>query len=116
MASKKDFNSVVLEATDDALLALGASVRHAVHYHIERIHHIKHEEIPDKLVSFHEALENAFGEGTKILERFIANKLYSKLDLDFVEHNDWTLVNYVRHAELLNHIRNANKMLKSVSR
>jgi hypothetical protein len=115
MTSKKDFNSVVLEATDDALLALGASVRHAVYYHIEKIHHVKHEEIPDKLESFHEALENAFGKGTKTIERLIANKLYSKLDLDFIERNDWTLVNYVRHAELLNHIRNAKKMLKSVS-
>jgi len=31
--------------------------------------------------------------------RDIAKSLYSRLELDFTEHKEWTLVEYVRHAK-----------------
>jgi hypothetical protein len=87
------------EATDYGLLALGEIVRETIYQRIERTHQVKRKEIPEKLDTFHKALQGTLGAAAKVIERLIAKNFYSRLDLDFTEHNDWTIVEYFDHAK-----------------
>ena len=68
-------------------------------YYLEKNRKVKREEIPDRIAAFHEALEGLLGAGAKVIERLIAKHLYGRLSLIFEEHEDWTLVDYVRYAQ-----------------
>jgi len=87
------------EATDHGLLALGEMVREAIYQRIERTHQVRRDEIPEKLDTFHKALEGLLGAGAKVIEKQIAKNLYSRLDLNFTEHSNWTIVEYFDHAK-----------------
>lgn len=87
-----------MAAIDEGLLVLGESVRDSLYYHIGRSH-VRREEIPSKIGSFHDALEDLLGAGAKVVERLVAERLCDRLRLDFVVHDDWTLVDYVDHAK-----------------
>jgi len=93
------FRKALLEAVDSGLQVLGESVRHVVYHHVERSSSLRREEIPDKLEDFHTGLENLFGAGARVVERIIADRLYSKLGLKFEEHERRTLVDYVNDAK-----------------
>lgn len=98
MSGKKDFRAIVLQASDEGLSALGESARDALYYHIERTHNIRREDIPEKVSAFHEALRVLLGEGARVVEKLIAKSLYSRLRLNFEEHEAWTIVDYVAYA------------------
>jgi len=34
-----------------------------------------------------------------MMERLIARDLYSRLGLDFIEHDDWTLIDFMHYAK-----------------
>ncbi len=89
----------LLKAVDESLLMLGTSVKQAVYYYIERYYGIKREEIPFKLKEFHEALENIFGFGVKVLEKLIVKTFYGILGLPFEEHEDWDFSKYIEFAK-----------------
>jgi len=97
-AIQDKFETAVLEAVDSGIAVLGESVRGALYYHVERSFGIRREEIPKKLEAFHEALERLLGEGARVVERLIVRSLYGRLSLDFEEHQDWKLVDYVNYA------------------
>jgi hypothetical protein len=78
---------------------LGESVRQSIYHHIERKCEVKRDQIHERIEDFHRALERIFGAGTRVVERLIAKNLYSRLNLNFEEHEDWTLVDYVNHAK-----------------
>jgi len=88
------------EAVDGGLMVLGEAVRQVIYYHIEESHQVEPEQIPDRIEPFHEALRNMFGEGANHIEKLIIKHLYSTLALKFEEHEDWTLVDYVREAKI----------------
>ncbi|MBS7627087.1 hypothetical protein KEJ51_08685, partial [Candidatus Bathyarchaeota archaeon] len=89
------FREDLLGAIDDGLLVLGEIVRQALYSHIERRYQVKREEIPDRLDVLHDTLEVVFGSGTQVIERLIAKTLCGRLGLDFIEHENWTLMKYV---------------------
>jgi len=93
------FGSAVLGAVDDGLLVYGEAVRHALYYSVEAKHHVKREQIQDRIEDFHKAIGELVGYGVRVTERHIAKSLYSRLELEFPEHKEWTLVEYVRHAK-----------------
>jgi hypothetical protein len=93
------FGSAVLGAVDDGLLVYGEVVRHALYYSVEAKHHVKREQIPDRIEEFREALVELSGYGGRVTERLIAKSLCSRLGLEFPEHKEWSLVEYVRHAK-----------------
>ncbi len=92
------FREILLEAVDYGLAVFSEGARQAIYGHIERKYEIRREEIPEHLETFHKALEGILGRGTKIVEKLIAKHLYDRLDLNFYEHPDWTLLEYVRCA------------------
>lgn len=98
-AIEEEFKKDLLNAIDKGPLVLGESVRHAIYYHVERKHQLRREEIPDKIESFHKALQNLLGAGAEVLEKLIAKELYGRLELDFEEHEGWTLVDYVNQGK-----------------
>jgi len=94
----EEFRKALLKAVDDGSLVIGESARDALLYHIERSFGIKREEIPERLEAFHEALERLLGEGATVVERLIAKNLSGRLGLDFEEHENLTLIDYVNYA------------------
>lgn len=55
-------------------------------------------DLPDRIEDFHSALFGTFGAGSRIIEKFVAMKLYEMLSLVFRQHKNWTLVDYVEDA------------------
>jgi hypothetical protein len=93
------FGSAVLGAVDDGLLVCGEVVRYALHYSVEANYHVKREQIQDRIEDFHKAIGELCGYGGRVTERLIAKSIYSRLGLDFVEHKEWTLVEYAKDAK-----------------
>jgi len=69
--------------------------------HLERNHNVKREDLPENLDVLHNILKGVLGAGMEVLERVIAKNLYKRLKLNFVEHEGWTLIDYVKDAERL---------------
>jgi hypothetical protein len=89
----------MLQAIDDALLVPGEIVRAAIYDRIEKDCRIRPGEIPEQLELFHKALQQLLGVAAKVMEKLIAKNLYRRLNLNFNEHENWTLVDYVDHAK-----------------
>ena len=94
-----ELNETLLQAVDDGLLVLGQGLRMAIYKRIESTYQVRCEDIPDKLLTFHRALQDLLGSGAKMMERLIARDLYSRLGLDFIEHDDWTLIDFMHYAK-----------------
>jgi hypothetical protein len=95
------FNALVLKAIDEGVEILGDSrVKQAFVYHVEKRLKIKREGIPNNLEAFHIALFDLFDKGAVILERRIARILYDQFGVEFVAHDGWSLLDYIKHAEL----------------
>jgi len=97
--ARESFERILLESLDKSLAILGESGRQTIYDHLERNYRIKRDEIPEKPQALHEALERLLGAGAKVLEKLFAKGLSEKLGLDFVEHENWTLVEYVHEAK-----------------
>lgn len=89
----------LLEAVDKGLLVSGEIARIAIYERIEKSYQVRREEMPEKLETFHKALEDLFGTGAKLIEKVIARNLYSSWGLNFTEHEDWTLADYVNNMK-----------------
>jgi len=92
------FDRILVHAIDEGLLVFGEDTRYVIYYHIASKHQIERERIPERLEAFHEALEDIFGEGSKVVEKQIAKSVYAMLDLKFRECDEWTLVDYATDA------------------
>ncbi len=98
MVEPAGFREHLLGAVDYGLMVLGEFVRQAIYEQIENHHALKREEIPERLEAFHIALEDVLGTSTRTVERLIVKNLYQRLDLYFVDHLEWTFVEYVNSA------------------
>ncbi|MGQ9543539.1 MAG: hypothetical protein ACUVTM_05595 [Candidatus Bathyarchaeia archaeon] len=98
---KDKFRNVLLESIDLGLLVLGEVARQALYSHIERRYQVKHEDLPDRLEVLHEVLEGVLGVGGRVVERLIARTMCESLNLRFIEHENWTLQEYVEYAKKL---------------
>jgi hypothetical protein len=99
MGQPANLEKILLEAVDEGLLVPGEIVRAAIYERLERSYQIKRGEIPEKLETFHLALEDLLDKSGKVMEKLIAKSLYRRLELNFTEHDGWTLVDYVNHAK-----------------
>ena len=98
-------NAALLDAVDYGLLALGEIVRATIYDRIEERYQVRREEIPEKLDTFHKALQELLGRGAEVMRRLIAKNLYKTLNLKFAENENWTLVDYVQNAKVQTTIR-----------
>ena len=95
MVDSAAFRDILLQSVDDALLLPGEIVRAAIYDRVERSYQLRREEIPEKLELFDKALRDLLAAGGEVLERLIAKNLYRRLDLNFNQHENWTLLDYV---------------------
>jgi hypothetical protein len=98
MAKPVQLDEALLEAIDCGLLVPGEIVRETIYERLETVYGIKREEIPEKLLAFHQALGDLTRSVADVMERLIARNLYGRLGLSFVNHEDWSLIDYVNHA------------------
>jgi hypothetical protein len=98
VAAPSEMRKVLLQAVDDGLSVPGDIVKAAIYDRVEKSYRLKREEIPDQLEAFHRALEDLLGDSTKVVERLISRSLYNRLELPFAPHENWTLLDYVNHA------------------
>lgn len=99
MVQPANLGKILLEAVDEGLLVPGEIVRAAIYERLERSYVIKRGEIPEKLETFQLALEDLLCKSAKVMTKLIAKSLYRRLELNFIQHNGWTLVDYVNHAK-----------------
>ncbi|MGA2239773.1 MAG: hypothetical protein ABSG74_11230 [Candidatus Bathyarchaeia archaeon] len=92
-------DEALLEAVDFGLAVPGEIVREAIYERLETVYGIKREEIPEKLPVFHQALRELVRSVASVMERVIAKNLYIRLGQSFVNHEGWTLIDYVNHAK-----------------
>lgn len=97
--TEPSFNQTLLHAIDNGFLTLGSVMIEPLYHRIERSHQVKREEIPQKLPDFRRALQEIMNSGAEVMERQIAKSLYVRLGLDFVNHANWTLIDYVNDAK-----------------
>jgi hypothetical protein len=95
-----EFTEVLLQAVDYGLLIPGEIVRSAIYNRIEMSYQVRRDEIPEKLPIFHKALQELLGSiVVATIEKSIARELYGRLGLNFTEHRNWTLLEYVEEAK-----------------
>jgi plasmid maintenance system antidote protein VapI len=92
-------DEALLEAIDFGLAVPGEIVRETIYERLETAYGIKREEIPEKLPVFHQALQELVRSVAKVIERVIAKNLYIRLGQSFVNHENWTLIQYVNHLK-----------------
>jgi KaiC/GvpD/RAD55 family RecA-like ATPase len=92
----------LLDAIDNGLLALGEVVRDTIYDRFDRKYQLKREEIPEKLDIFHKALQGMLGAGSTVIETQIAKIFDKKLNLEFTENINWTIVDYFDSAKRTN--------------
>ncbi len=76
---ESEFDTILLVAVDEALSALGDSVKQSVYFHLERSFHIRRDEIPSRLEAFTQAIESIFGIGADLIEILIMRKIHEKV-------------------------------------
>ena len=97
------FETLLVEAVDEGLSALGDSAKQAIYFHLEKTFSIEKQNIPNKIEEFTNAIEKIFGLGAKILEIKIIKYLYEKVGHDFKyfpEKENLLLTEYIEAASL----------------
>ncbi|MEM1539197.1 MAG: hypothetical protein QXW82_06050 [Candidatus Bathyarchaeia archaeon] len=75
---EKNFNEILLKALDEALSALGTSIKDALFFHLETAFGIKKETICHDPKRLSDGLEKIFGLGAKFLENLILDYVCNK--------------------------------------
>lgn len=78
-ALEKEFNEILLKALDEALAALGTSIKDALYFHLEVTFGVKKESICRDPKQLSDGLERIFGLGAKFLENLIVDSISNKI-------------------------------------
>ena len=97
----KEFDSEVKRSIESAIYGtVGGGVLKALYKHLKEQYNISPAEIPYRLDAVFETLEQTFGvKGARTLSRAIAKRLNFRLNLQFVEKDDYRLQDYVEQAK-----------------
>jgi len=74
------FETMVGQAVEDTLSALGESPKQAVYRHLKIVYGIDKEDIPNKIEAFASAIEQTFGSVAKLIEIKIIERLHSECE------------------------------------
>jgi len=96
-----DFNMLLLNSIDEALLSLGEPVKKSIFFHLEKNFLVARNEIPCELEHFQNALERIFGVGARYLEILIMRNLYCKVGtpLNLGDNDHLEFIKYVEAAK-----------------
>jgi len=98
---EREFNSLLLDSVDEALTdLLGTKFKDRFFTLLETERQISKKAIPDKLDSFTSVLSAVFGaKAAFVIGRAIAKRFYARLEIQFVERDSYTLLNYGSEAK-----------------
>jgi len=96
-----DLDRLLVESLDEIFATLlGEIPKRTVYDVLAKNHAIAKNLIPERLNEFTVALETLFGDAaSKTIVRVIVKRLYSKLELTYIERPDWRLPEYVNEAK-----------------
>jgi hypothetical protein len=97
MAKPTDFEKLLLDSIDDALLSLGEAAQKSIYLHFEQDFNLNRIEIPKRLDKFQLALEKIFGIGSRYIEIMIMKNLHKKISLtiDSEQNRQLEFIKYV---------------------
>lgn len=79
----EEYENIVSKAVDKTLnQVLGSAAANVIYFYLEKDHSIRKNEIPEKLESFCEAIQEYLSTGAAMVEEQILRNLYSDLGLD----------------------------------
>jgi hypothetical protein len=95
-----EFGAVLLESMDGAIRSLlSQEVAEAFHANLRDKHSINPEDMLSHLATVSIVLEKYFGPSARTIEKAIAQRLYSKYDLEFQGGEGYKLTDYVNNAK-----------------
>ena len=100
----KKFETVLVEAIDEAFSALGENAKTSIYFYLEHSLIIPKQHIPYRVDDFSDALERIFGRAAKHLEILIMKKLHEKINCLYEWNGPKWLVpdlTFVKYVELL---------------
>ena len=99
--AKKPFDTLLLEAVDEALSSLGESAKLSIYFHLENKFRVAKDEIPNRLTAFTSGLEKIFGLGAHFIEILIMKNLFEKTGqpLEWNENRELSFIEYVTTAK-----------------
>jgi len=95
------FDRLLLDSITEGLESLGHNMAHVILYHVEQREGVSKEEMVDDVDLFVEGLWEIFGEGARVIEGLIVEKLYSRLGLRRAVSTDRSFQEYVEDAKKL---------------
>lgn len=98
-----DLNCALLDAIEETISGLlSRSVLAALYEHLAQRHSIARSELPSRLETLCEVLQQTIGySATRTVERAIAKALFSRMKIPFNSSPNRTLVDYVEEAKKL---------------
>ncbi|MEM3356648.1 MAG: hypothetical protein QW166_02350 [Candidatus Bathyarchaeia archaeon] len=93
---EKTFENTLIDAVDTALATFSQTCMQTIYSHLEKTFKIKRQEIPRKTKEFAEALEQIFGESSKIIEIRIIEELH-KRHQNFVHFPKKRKLNFIEY-------------------
>lgn len=100
MAKRSEFDKLLVSAIDEALNALGESVKQSIYFHMENQFKVPRKEIPQNLGEFQGGLEKIFGVGAQFIEIQIMRNLHKKIGVPLkMESENFEFVEYVGAAK-----------------
>ena len=102
VSHENSFDVLFSETVDEVFASLfGDRIGDELFVLLQSKHHIPREEIPDRPNDFELALKGILGPDAVRVSRIIAERLYSKLGLEFTDAPNRSFVEYVSEARLL---------------
>ena len=109
--TKEEFKKLLLQTIDENLKQIfQETATHIIYQFLENKYSLKREEIPEKMETFMEGLQEFFRSGSRMIEQSILKELHMKLGLKYKSRRDYRFMDYIDDLENVYHaIRNPPK-------
>jgi hypothetical protein len=110
--TKEEFKKFLLQTIDKNLKQIFREpATHIIYQFLEKKYSLKREEIPEKLETFMEGLQDFFRSGSRMIEQSILEELHVKLGLKYKGRKDYRFIDYIDDLGNIYHaIRNPPKI------
>jgi hypothetical protein len=94
--TKEEFKKLLLQTIDENLKQIfRETATHIIYQFLESKYSLKREEIPEKLETFMEGLQEFFRSGVHMIEQSILKELYMILGLKYESREDYRFIDYI---------------------
>ena len=98
--NKEEFKKLLLQTIDGNLKQIfRETATHIIYQFLEKNYSLKREDIPEKLETFMEGLQEFFRSGAHMIEQSILKELYSNLGLKYKSRKCYGFVDYIDDLE-----------------